>query len=202
MPEVLLRYRYPDGRLQAALPLHVVEDREDRVVGWMPVGTEISYWAAENGSDPRTIPLEDRFVGRLGTAPRTWTGGGVLRVIPIHASWQAIHFWDMGTGDFSSWYVNLESPKRRRGPVLDAVDRHLDLVIDPLLRPSWKDEDEAAAAVKADYLSGADLDAARAAGERIAADPRAWVDEVGDWRDFRPDPAWGPLRLPVGWDSD
>jgi hypothetical protein len=27
----LLRHRYPDGRLQAALPIRVVEDRTDRL---------------------------------------------------------------------------------------------------------------------------------------------------------------------------
>lgn len=61
--------------------MHMVEDRPDRIVGWNPVGTTISYWAGPDGADPRELPLDRRFSIELGTARRTWIGGGVLRVI-------------------------------------------------------------------------------------------------------------------------
>lgn len=89
---MLLRYLYPDGRLQAALPMHVVEKRSDTVVGWLPVGSEISYWANPDGTDPRTVALESRFRQHLGTAQRRWEGGDILRVIPLEEPWQVLHF--------------------------------------------------------------------------------------------------------------
>lgn len=199
--QMLLRYRYPDGRLQAALPMYVVQDSADVVVGWLPTGTEIMYWATDDGADPRGVPLDERFHRRLGTARQSWRGGGVLRVIPLAQHWQAIHFWDTATAEFASWYVNLESVKRRRGMVLDAVDWHLDLVIDPTMAASWKDEDEAAAALGTPYLLGEDLHLARRTGERIAADPAAWLREVGDWRSFVPQQSWQALALPEDWDA-
>ena len=84
--EVLLRYRYRDGGWQAALPLSFAEDTADRLVGWLAEGTEIMYWAIGTGTDPRSVPLQDRFSGVLSTAQRRWEGGGVLRVIPARHS--------------------------------------------------------------------------------------------------------------------
>lgn len=85
--------------------------------------------------------------------------------------------------------------------VLDAVDWHLDLVIDQTMTASWKDEDEAAAALDTPYLLDDDLQLARRTGERIAADPAAWLREVGDWRSFAPPVDWHALALPEDWDA-
>ena len=119
--QVLLRYRYPDGRLQAALPMRVVEDRADRLVAWLAPQTEIMYWALADGRDPRVVPLDERFRMPLSTAPRRWQGAGVLRVIPVQSTYQVLHFWG-DDGTFSGWYVNFEAPKTRRGTRLDTVD--------------------------------------------------------------------------------
>ncbi|WP_194409826.1 DUF402 domain-containing protein [Microbacterium cremeum] len=189
------RYLYPDGRLQAAIPMHVVSDESDVVVGWTSTGTEISYWATLDGADPRTIPLDARFTRKLTTARRTWTGGGTLRVVPLHERWQVLHFWNTETDDFLGWYVNLESEKTRRACCIDAVDWHLDLLISPEFVVTWKDEDEAAAAVGTPYLRAEDLRSARATGEAIASDPRGLIARIGDWRDFKPAPECGPLAF-------
>ena len=89
---MLLRYRYPDGRLQAALPMRVVEDRTDRLVAWLAPQTEIMYWALADGRDPRVVPLGERFRMPLTTAARRWQGTGVLRVIPVQSTYQVLHF--------------------------------------------------------------------------------------------------------------
>lgn len=189
------RYFYPDGRLQAAIPMHVVRDESDVVVGWTSPGTEIFYWATEDGVDPRTVPLSTRFTGTLTTARRTWTGGGMLRVVPLREPWQALHFWDQRTGGFLGWYVNLESEKTRHDSSLDAVDWHLDLLISPDFVVTWKDEEEAAAAAGTPYLPIEDLQRARATGEAIAANPRDFIARIGDWRHYKPDPQFGALAL-------
>ena len=199
--EMLLRYRYPDGRLQAAFPMYVVQDTGDVLVGWLPQNTEIMYWSCPDGRNPRQVPLEQRFSGTLTTKRATWQGPGVLRVIPIARRWQAIHFWDEVTGEFACWYVNLESAKRRQGMVVDTIDWHLDLVLDCSMKLSWKDEDEAASAVGTAYLHSEDLVEARRTGEEIEADPEAWLREVGDWRSFVAPTDWRSLSLPDDWDA-
>ncbi|WP_164743517.1 DUF402 domain-containing protein [Microbacterium sulfonylureivorans] len=174
----------------------MLSDDADVIAGWTSTGTEIAYWATADGADPRTVPLGSRFRQRLTTARRTWTGGGMLRVVPLRERWQVLHFWNDATGDFLGWYVNLESEKLRREASIDAVDWHLDLLISPDFVVTWKDEDEAAAAAGTPYLRVEDLNSARATGEAIASDPRGFIARIGDWRDCRPDPELGALTLP------
>jgi len=80
-----------------------------------------------------------------------------------------INFWDED-GGFRGWYVNFEAPFMRTGSVLDTVDWHLDLWIDPDGTWRWKDEDEADAAVAAGALSEGCLDQASDVGAALAGD--------------------------------
>lgn len=196
--QVLLRYRYDDGRLQAAFPMRAVEDGRQRVVAWLAARTEIMYWALPDGRDPRVLPLEERFDQHLGTAARRWRGNGVLRVIPIDQPYQVIHFWN-DAGEFAGWYINLEAPKTRHGPRLDTVDWHLDLWIDADGVPSWKDEEEASAAVVAGQLTERDLRLARDTGERIIDGLDDWPRPIGDWRTYVAPDEWCALDLPNDW---
>lgn len=196
--ELLLRYLYRDGTVQAALPLRVVEDSATRLVAWLAEGTDIMYWALADGTDPRSVPLAERFTRRLTTAPRTWTGGGVLRVIPAGRPFQVLHFWD-GSGAFAGWYVNFESPVVRSGSRLDTVDWHLDLWIGQDGRSHWKDEDEAEAALSHGHLTAEDMAIARETGEAILGDVDAFSRVIGDWRSFRPPATWPPPPLPGDW---
>jgi hypothetical protein len=198
--ELLLRYRYRDGSRQAALPLRVVEDSPTRVVGWLAEGTEITYWALDAGTDPRSVPLGERFTRDLTTARRTWEGGGVLRVIVAGRTFQVLHFWG-DSGDFAGWYVNFEKPTLRTGNRVDTVDWHLDLWIEPDGSARWKDEDEADAAVAAGHLTAGELATARSTGTGIMADFHAFLREVGDWRTFEPPAGWSSLGLPDDWAS-
>jgi len=198
--EVLLRYRYQDGSFQAALPMRVVLDGSDRLVTWLAPGTPIMYWALSDGRDPRGVPLGQRFDQKLTTEPRTWQGNGVLRVIPANEPFQVLHFWD-DSGEFAGWYVNFESPITRRGVRLDSVDWHLDLWIDPNGVPSWKDEDEALAALGAGHLKERELATARATGRRIIDGLGDWPGPIGEWRTFSPPRDWTIPSLPDDWRS-
>ena len=196
--EMLLRYRYPDGSIQAAMPMRVVRDEPRLFVAWLAPRTPISYWATDDGSDPRTIPLERRFEAPLSTAPRTWTGTGALHVLRPGDPFQVLLFWDE-EGRFADWYVNLERPAVRSGNRFDAVDRQLDLVIAADGEARWKDFDEAAMAVGTPYLPLEDLVAARETGAAILADLPGFLDPYREWTGFRPDPAWPTPVLPEDW---
>jgi len=178
--------------------MRVVEANQDRLVAWLAPGSEVMYWATEDGRDPRSLPLEARFRNRLTTASRRWKGEGILRVIMRDAPVQLVHFWH-ADGQFRGWYFNFESPITKVGTVLDTRDWHLDLWVDPDLRATLKDEEEAEAAVAAGHLSESELQLARSLAQSIAGDPRQWLIDAGDWSGFRPDSTWGPMALPVDW---
>jgi hypothetical protein len=97
-----------------------------------------------------------------------------VEVIPTEAPYQVIHFWH-DDGSFANWYVNFEAPRTRSGNRIDTIDWHLDLLISPDRQPTWKDEDEAQAALEAGHLRRQDYDTARTAGQhqRPAALARA-----------------------------
>jgi hypothetical protein len=192
-----LRYRFSTGGIQGVLPMWTIEDDGSTYVGFTPGGAEIMYWALDDGIDPRAVPLEERFTRRQTSARRAWHGQGVVRVIPRDESFQVLHFAD--SGGFRGWYVNLEAVKTEVGRFLDTVDFHLDLWIAPDGTPSWKDEDEAAAALAAGAMTPAELELARRTGERIIGRLADWPAMIGDWRGFEPPPDWGPLPLPAGW---
>lgn len=165
---------------------------------WLAPATRITYWALEDGSDPRSLPVERRFRQRLTTAPREWQGTGVLRVIPWGLPFQVLHFWHEA-GSFAGWYMNFESPATRSGSRLDAVDWHLDLWLDSDGTPAWKDEDEAEQAVTAGHLSETELTTARTTGAPYAADVDALLNLIGDWRGFTAPTDWSPPVLPSDW---
>lgn len=197
---LLLRYLYNDGRVQAALPLRTVADTEDMTVAWLAPRTQILYWATEDGADPRATLLPNRFRQHLTTAPRIWKGPGVLRVMPMGRLYQVIHFWTEA-GDFAGWYINFEAPRRRIRDRIDTVDWHLDLSIAPDGSASWKDEEEAQAALGTMHLRPDDYRAARGAGEELLIELSDWPLPIGDWRRFQPDPAWTALDL-ARWSLD
>lgn len=197
--EVLLRYRYQDGRVQAAIPMRVVDDSDDILVAWLADDTPVRYWALSDGRDPRSVPLERRFDQRMSTAARRWKGG-VLRAIPTREPFQVLHFWD-DDRTFKGWYVNLEAPKTRSGSRLDTVDWHLDLWINADRTYAWKDEDEAEAALEAGHLLEHALAAARSTGQSIIDRLTDWPTQIGDWRSFAPPPEWSVPTLPDDWDD-
>ena len=107
--------------------------------------------------------------------------------------------WDLTTsnGEFSGWYVNFEAPVVRSGARLQSVDWHLDLWISSDGIGRWKDEDEAAAAMRAGHVTGEQLSAARDAGQVILDDVELFLLKVGDWTKWIPSSEWNKLNLPV-----
>lgn len=126
-----------------------------------------------------------------------WEGNGVLRVIPRGKSFQVVHFWD--EHEFAGWYLNLESTKTDADGIIDAIDWHLDLWIDPQRRPKWKGVDEAETAVTAGHLTQQELGRAWATARGIVDRLSGWPAAVGDWSAYRPPKSWRALPLPEHW---
>ncbi len=157
--------------------MRVIEDSDAGAVLWMAGGTEtvdtrIVGW---EDSNPHDVPLKARFrplaeAPRRISAPGSWRGLGVLKIVPPHVPFSVWVLLKPGTegadsgaaGSISAhWYVNLESTHRLTDDSLFTSDHILDITFPvdsmPLHSPAglnpngavFKDVDELAAA--ADY---------------------------------------------------
>ncbi|CAN5245606.1 DUF402 domain-containing protein [soil metagenome] len=202
--QVLLRW-WRGPAVRQALAATVLADGVDELALWVATGTPMVTSVLADGRDARRAALTERFrlprVHRL----RSWTGGGIVVLVPqaaAHSVW--LFFGEDGA--FRLWYGNLEDRHVRwtEGTlrVVDTADHALDLLIYPDGRVEWKDEDEFAAATGVpDYWTAEEVPAIRAEGEALLARARAGAAPFdGRWTDFRPDPAWSVPELPAGWD--
>lgn len=136
----------------------------------------------------------------LRTAARIWQGGGVLRVMPAGKALTGHPF--LGERAHVRRVVRqLRSAAVQTWRPHRLFDVHLDLWITADGVATWKDEDEANAAVGTTRLAIADLATARAAGHAIIGDLAGWPEPIRDWRSFRPDPALTVPQLPSDWSA-
>jgi predicted RNA-binding protein associated with RNAse of E/G family len=193
-----------DGRLWAARPVTVVEDRNGFLAVWCPKGTR--------RKGPGTPPT------RLAEATRRERFASCLE----HRDWVLVdNEWDVSTlmltedgamhsvwvswlenGEQWGWYVNLQMPIRRAQNAAQTMDLALDVVIAPDRSSwTWKDEDEFQILIDRNLIDG-EL-ASRVRAEATDVIRRAEADEppfCDPWPDWRPDPSWSLPRLPDGWD--
>ena len=170
---------------------------------WIAAGSPYLDIGAADGRRFRELPFADW--GRTAKALHsyTWNGDRLM----FHPPGEAYSVWFRFTdGRFDSWYVNLEEPASvwDDGHLagVDTVDQDLDVVVQPDRTWRWKDEEEFAARTgRPGYFDAAEARAIRAEGERLVK-----LIEAGEFpfdgthTGFRPDPGWGPLTLPAGWD--
>jgi hypothetical protein len=192
------RYRMRDITTWAQAAV-VVADGDDGLLLWQTPGGECALYGEPGGRSIADAPI-DELVG-ASIVRTTWQRHGVLMLHPVAASYSV---WWFFTGErFDGWYVNLEAPYTRRATGIDTTDQVLDLVVDPGLGVTWKDEEEFTARTGHPwYWNAAQAREIRATAERVAA-----VAASGSYPfdgihcGFRPDPAWGVPELPVGWDQ-
>jgi hypothetical protein len=195
--DVLYRFRRLDGSLGAVHPARVVEDDGERLLCWVLAGTTIRMTTAPDGRPPRDLPLEQRF--RAARVPRrgTWRTHSTLRLV-FERQWASVWWFFEPDGTFRDWYVNLEVPLGRDSAGFDRADGVLDLEVRPDLRWSWKDEDEAVAAVAAGRFDPVQMRQLRAEGERwIALAESGRFPFDGTYCDAVPEPSWTLPELPL-----
>jgi hypothetical protein len=199
---IVRRDIHRDGVIGAVETARVVRDDPNGLLNWTRHGSQCMNRATLTGDPIRKLSLAecDRTPSMLW--PRTWEGTSVLiwtRPGVDHSIW-----WFFGLdGGFRGWYVNLESPGRRWPGGLDIQDHALDMVVQPDLTWAWKDEDELAERIgHPAYWTDGEAVRIRQAGEGLIPLIEAGRFPFDGWlTDFRPDSAWGPTRLPAGWDA-
>jgi Protein of unknown function (DUF402) len=181
---ILRRHVLNDGRIWFEVPVIVVRDEPDLLATYLAEGAPFRFppgpWPTADGLHP--------WHGRKG-----WRGHGPLMLQQpgeMHAVWV---FWHGPGREFAGWYVNIEEPFRRTEIGFDTQDLELDIWIPARGAWMWKDADLLEVRVREGRFTAAQMDAARAEGERLAAEldaGRRWWD--GGWAHWRPPPAWPP----------
>jgi predicted RNA-binding protein associated with RNAse of E/G family len=183
------------GRIWAARPLFVVHDRPDEQAFFGVAG---SAWMGPVDQQGQLMRLP---VGEWRLAELPWGGDGILSFAWPDTPFAALAY--RYEGHEAGWYVNLQDPLRRTAVGFDTRDHVLDVLVSSDGSGwRWKDEDELAEAVRLGLYSAQEAALFRAAGEAAVRRIRGGAPPFDrEWRDWRPDPAWGPLGLPPGWDA-
>lgn len=172
----------------------VVADDEQGLLLWQPVGADFECRLGPDGQMLRTGTAET-----FGGAPlirRAWRDSSVLMWHPpgqAHSVW-----WFFRDGQFTHWYINLESPYTRGPNSTSSVDHHLDIVVSPDRTWQWKDEDDLDEAIGVPgFWTASEARNIRDEGLR-AVEPAATgaFPFDGRWCDYAPDPSWPTPRLP------
>ncbi len=195
--EVLYRFRRLDGSLGTVHPARVIADDGEGVRCWVLPGTTIRITTSPDGRTPRELPMYERFTGQRVPARSIWRSHPTMRLV-FERHWSSVWWFFEPDGTFRDWYVNLEVPLGRDATGMDRADGVLDVVVSRDGKWSWKDEDEAEAAVEAGRFNSWQMRRLRDEGERMIALAEAGRFPFdGTYCDSRPDPRWSLPHLPA-----
>jgi hypothetical protein len=75
------RFVRSDGTIGQHHPLRVIEDDGERLVGWLPAGTDIINTRLADRRDPRDVPLHEMFVLPRIQLRGQWRHSSTLRLV-------------------------------------------------------------------------------------------------------------------------
>lgn len=181
--------------------MRVVQHDERGLVVWLAGGTPTvdSRFAGREDVNPHQLTYAERF-SPLSTDRvshrRHWHGTGVLRIAPAGMPFSVWLFWSP-SGDFSSWYINLEHPHTIADDSIFTADHVLDVIVRPDGRIEEKDRDELEAAVEYGQWDAGIAAAIEAEKDFALEQMRSghWAFDP-DWTRFYPDPSWAIPEAP------
>lgn len=188
----------------AARPLVVAEDSPDRLLLWLPKGTRRKVPM----TPPERVDPGDRTARIIGLLERgdwvhvdhVWDVSCLWILRP--ATWHAVWISWLPSGEQFGWYINLQRPFRRTSIGIESMDLALDVVAEPDLTWSWKDDDEFDQILSRGIFDGE-------TGQRVREEAAAVISRLEGneapfnepWPQWRPDPAWPTPELLPGWDD-
>ena len=184
------------GKLWWACPAYVVQDDEELLALYWPVGTPTR-------SPIKRPTVQDEIENHIQLEQRNWTDNDVLS-LSMKGSAHAIELmWKAGTHQFNCWYVHLQEPRRRTKIGFDTMDQMLDIVISPDRKQwCWKDEDEFNEAGATGCYSLAKIKSIRLEGERVIALLNANAAPFCDgWENWQAPLEWTIPTFPAGWEK-
>lgn len=193
----VLRYVLTDGRIEMAWPCRVVEDSDQLVALFIAAGTKYK-------ADPKRTAAEKR-ASPSGPAPSgeyVWATDTLRLMLPqrMHSVWL---FWDNDHARrLNRFYVNVEEPFRRSEIGFDTQDLTLDLIVQPDLTWSWRDEDEMQNHVSEGFFTEDLAMAARSEGLKVIEEINlASHPALSGWVEWTPDPDWDIPKISEEWAS-
>ncbi|MEJ7837431.1 MAG: DUF402 domain-containing protein [Thermomicrobiales bacterium] len=185
-----------------ALPVRVVEDRDDVTILYTAVGTPMKAEATADGRvmSRDVAPFFERQSLVGGYVDWTWTTNHVLMFAFPDSLASIWLFFREGTWEFNGYYVNMQAPLDRTEVGFDSADYMLDIVVQPDFSWEWKDLDEFADARMHGFLPRELLDRIQVEAEATIPliESRGFPFAAG-YETWRPDPAWGVPELPSNW---
>lgn len=207
MGSTIVRRDVFEGRVWSAYPARVLsDDRGNLVFGYWP-GVEamapVSWidWLTTGDARRRSDGLCDLAARRWVLGPWRWRWTNVVHALASGRWFSVNSFFDAATGERLCWYVNFERPYVRTSVGVDTFDLLVDLVVQPDLTWSWKDEGEYDHACRFGVITDVDQAALRGARDEAIsliesqAGPFAGSDNA-----WRPDARWSVPELPPGVD--
>jgi len=192
------------GRIWAARPLIVVEDTEDRLLLWMPKGTQRKV-PVTPPTRPDPPARKDRVIENLARCDwmlgeQTWDVSclWILRPGDWHPVWVS---W-VQPGVHLGWYVNLQHPFRRTKIGIEAMDMMLDIVVEPDRTWRWKDDDEFEEILERGIFDPSTGERVRNDAEEMIGRIEQWGSPFSEpWTSWQPHPDWSIPHLVEGWDD-
>ena len=200
----IVQYEMLGRGIGLARPVTVVADGANDIVLYSHPGTQIATRGVVNY---RSLGLSERIdiryrmldpeVGEFREA--TTPDSHVLTLTPHESCHSVMLFWSP-EWQFKSWYVNFQSPIHRVRHGVQLHDYALDLVVNPDMSWSWKDEDEFEVLITGGFFSADQVSSIRTEAARLVHA----IESVGSpfcdsWEDWRPDPNWPTPPLPDDW---
>jgi hypothetical protein len=202
--ETVLLQEVWHGRLWAARPLIVVDDSDERLLLWCPIGT-IRKVPAPPPTRPRPATRVEHVTKALALgdwvfADHEWDVSTLWLIEPD--SWHATWVSFLSDGSHLGWYVNFQEPCRRTRNGIQAMDLMLDILVSPNRTWRWKDHDEFEAVVAAGLYSEATVLAVRHEAESVIQRIEKQSTPFDEsWAAWRPPARWAIPVLPNGWDQ-
>jgi predicted RNA-binding protein associated with RNAse of E/G family len=175
-----------DGQVWWRTPVRIVENSDECVALWWPVGTKYQRLDSRD----RLSTLEMRASKHWQLTDETWQRRDCLLVIPDGASYAVWPVRDSADG-LTQWYFNLQAQLKRTAIGFDTDDRTLDLVAaEDLSTWSWKDEDELLEAIRIGLYSDDEVEMIRSAGNDVVALIERADPLFARWANWRAEPSW------------
>lgn len=132
----------------------------------------------------------------------TWHTNRVLSLAELGKYYSIMLFWNHVSNEFLGYYINFQTPLKRSHCGFDSLDLDLDIVINPDFSFEWKDLDDYQNAIEHGLVIPEWTQKIEAAKPEIfdRLENRQYPFD-GSWLDWKPDPSWGPPKLPENWDK-
>ncbi|HEY2506887.1 MAG TPA: DUF402 domain-containing protein [Streptosporangiaceae bacterium] len=195
--EIVLYRRVRAGRILHAMPLRVVSDEPGLTVLYLAPDTAFKSMRTADGGKVRDFSRPSELTDVV------WAGGSFIRLLRPNA-WHAVDIEFLPGGQFDGWYVNFQTPARRRAGGFDIDDLVLDVIVMPDRSWQLKDEEDFELAISGGHVSAAAAARVRSELIEVTGMLERWDMPFADesW------PSWTPLaswlarpELPPDWDA-